>query len=154
MDWSHLVYELPSRIRYSKKYRRKDRNMTWRRGSRSKQLLNNLKETRGYWVLKEEALDRTLWRTCFGSSYGPVTRETTQWNNVIYSVRKKFCCRSCPHVKCESKGVINHGCNCNSPRTISEDFTALLLWKHCRVALYNLAALRKHTSGWRWQSGT
>ena len=34
--------------------------MTGRRGIRSKQLLDELKETRGYWKLNEEALDRTL----------------------------------------------------------------------------------------------
>jgi len=34
---------------------------------RHKQLLDHLKETRGSRKLKEEALDRTLWRTCFGS---------------------------------------------------------------------------------------
>jgi len=33
---------------------------------RGKQLLDNLKEMTGYWKLKEEALDRTLWRTRFG----------------------------------------------------------------------------------------
>jgi hypothetical protein len=31
-----------------------------------KQLMDKLEETRGYWKLKEEALDRTLWRTCYG----------------------------------------------------------------------------------------
>jgi len=46
--------------------------------------------------------------------------------NDIHSVRKKFCCRSAAHVKCESDGIINHECNCNSPRTISEVFTTLL----------------------------
>jgi hypothetical protein len=40
--------------------------MTGRRGRRSKQLLDDLKEKRKYWKLKEEALDRTLWRTRFG----------------------------------------------------------------------------------------
>jgi hypothetical protein len=39
--------------------------MTGRRGRRRKQLLDDLKETRRYWKLKEEALDRTLWRTRF-----------------------------------------------------------------------------------------
>jgi hypothetical protein len=29
--------------------------------------------------LKEEALDRTVWRTRFGSGYGPVVRETAGW---------------------------------------------------------------------------
>ncbi|GFG30527.1 hypothetical protein Cfor_05823 [Coptotermes formosanus] len=34
--------------------------ITGRRGRRRKQLLDDLRETRGYWELKEEALDRTL----------------------------------------------------------------------------------------------
>jgi hypothetical protein len=38
--------------------------VTGRRGKRSKELLDDLKEKRGYCKLKEEALDRTLWRTC------------------------------------------------------------------------------------------
>jgi hypothetical protein len=36
--------------------------MTGRRGRRRKQLLDDLKENKRYWKLKEEALDRTLWR--------------------------------------------------------------------------------------------
>jgi hypothetical protein len=35
-------------------------DMTEIRRRRSKQLLDDLKETRGYWKLKEEALNRTL----------------------------------------------------------------------------------------------
>jgi hypothetical protein len=31
-----------------------------------------------YWELKEEALDRTLWRTRFGRGYGPVVRQTAE----------------------------------------------------------------------------
>jgi len=38
--------------------------MMGRRGRRSKELLDDLKEKRGYCKLTEEALDRTLWRTC------------------------------------------------------------------------------------------
>jgi hypothetical protein len=41
---------------------------TRRRGRRRKQLLDDLKEARRYWKLKEEAQDRTLWRTQFGRS--------------------------------------------------------------------------------------
>jgi len=48
-------------------------DVTGRRGRRSKQLLDDLKEKRGYWNLKDEAPDRTLWRTRFGR----VVRETT-----------------------------------------------------------------------------
>jgi hypothetical protein len=48
--------------------------VTGRRARNRKQLLDNLKERRGCWKLKEEALDRTLWRTRFGRGYGPVVR--------------------------------------------------------------------------------
>ena len=48
------------------------------RGRRHKQLLDDFKETREYCKLKEEALDRTLWRTCFGRCYGPVVRQTAK----------------------------------------------------------------------------
>jgi len=33
----------------------------------------------GYCKLKEEALDRNLWRTHFWRGYGPVVRQTTDW---------------------------------------------------------------------------
>jgi hypothetical protein len=50
---------------------------TRRRERRCKQLLDDLKEARRYWKLKEEAQDSTLWRTQFGRGYGPVARQTT-----------------------------------------------------------------------------
>ena len=40
--------------------------MTGRRGRRCKQLLNDVTEPTGYWKLKEDALDRILWKTRFG----------------------------------------------------------------------------------------
>jgi len=43
--------------------------MMGRRGRRRKQLLDDLKETRGCWKLNEEAIDRTLWRKRFGRGY-------------------------------------------------------------------------------------
>ena len=51
--------------------------MTERRGRRRGKLLDDLKEKRGYCHLKEEALDRTLWRAHFGRGFGPVVRQTT-----------------------------------------------------------------------------
>jgi len=36
------------------------------------QLLDDVKEMTEHWKKKEEALDCTLWRTCFGGGYGPV----------------------------------------------------------------------------------
>jgi len=47
-----------------------------RRGRRCKQVLDDLKETREYWKLKEVALDRTAWRHRFGKGYGQVRRTT------------------------------------------------------------------------------
>jgi len=52
--------------------------VTGRRGRRRKKLLDDLKEWRGYSHLKEETLDRTKWRACFGRSFGPVVRETSK----------------------------------------------------------------------------
>jgi hypothetical protein len=43
--------------------------VTERRARRRKQLLDDLKERRRYWKLKEETPDRTLWRTRFGRGY-------------------------------------------------------------------------------------
>jgi hypothetical protein len=48
--------------------------LTGRRGRRRKQLLGNVKEKSRHCKLKEEALDRTLWRTGFGRDYGSVVR--------------------------------------------------------------------------------
>jgi hypothetical protein len=52
--------------------------VTARGGRRRKKLLDNLKGKTGHWKLKEEALDRTLWRTCFGRDCGPVVRQITE----------------------------------------------------------------------------
>jgi hypothetical protein len=48
-----------------------------RRGRRRKQLLDNLKETRGYWKFKEGALDHTE-ENSFRRVYGPFVRHTTR----------------------------------------------------------------------------
>jgi hypothetical protein len=37
-----------------------------------------VKERRGYSHLKEEALDRTMWRAGFGRGFGPVVRQTAK----------------------------------------------------------------------------
>jgi hypothetical protein len=48
------------------------------RGRRCKKLLAGLKKKRVYWKMKEEALDRNLWRSRFGRGYGPVVRQRLQ----------------------------------------------------------------------------
>jgi len=46
-----------------------------RRVIRSKQLLDDITNKRGYNILNEEALYRTMWRTGFGRCYGIVPRQ-------------------------------------------------------------------------------
>jgi hypothetical protein len=52
--------------------------VTGRRGRRRKKTLDDLKERGGYCHLKEEALDRTVWRAGFGRGFGSVVRETAK----------------------------------------------------------------------------
>ena len=47
-------------------------------GRRRKQLLDDLKDRRGYSHLKEEALERNMWRDRFGRGFEPVVRQTTR----------------------------------------------------------------------------
>jgi hypothetical protein len=58
--------------------------VTRRRGRRRKKLLDDLKVRRGYSHLKEEALDRTMWRNRFGSGFGLVVRQNTELMNDIH----------------------------------------------------------------------
>ena len=53
-----------------------------RRGRRRK-LLDDLKERREYSHLKEEALDRTMWRARFGRGFGSVVRQTASMNEYL-----------------------------------------------------------------------
>jgi hypothetical protein len=52
--------------------------MTGRRGRRRRKLLDDLKEKGGYSHLKEEALNRKMWRARFGRGFGPVVRQTAK----------------------------------------------------------------------------
>ena len=52
--------------------------VTRRRGRRRKKLLDDLKDRRGYYHLKEEALDGPMWRNRFGRGFGPVVRQITE----------------------------------------------------------------------------
>jgi hypothetical protein len=45
--------------------------VTERRGRRRRKLLDGLRERRGYSHLKEEDLDRTMWKAGFGRCFGP-----------------------------------------------------------------------------------
>jgi hypothetical protein len=69
--------------------------VTGRRGRRRRKLLDDLKETRGYSHLKEEALDRTMWRAGFGRGFGPVVRQTAEWMTKNVTIRNTSKCRIC-----------------------------------------------------------
>ena len=47
----------------------KIKGVTRRRVRRSRKLLDDLKDRRGYSHLKEESLDRTMWKARFGRSF-------------------------------------------------------------------------------------
>ena len=64
--------------------------MKRRRGRRRKKLLDDLKDRRGYSYLKEEALDRNMWRNRFGRGVGPVVRQTTEWTNERFKLPRFF----------------------------------------------------------------
>ena len=46
--------------------------VTGRRRRKRRNLLDDLQEMRGYWKMKNEVLDLTVWRTRFGRGYGCV----------------------------------------------------------------------------------
>ena len=52
--------------------------VTRRRGRRRRKLLDDLKDRRRYYHLKEEALDRTMWRNRFGGGSEPVVRQNAE----------------------------------------------------------------------------
>jgi hypothetical protein len=54
-----------------------------RRGRRCTQLLDDFKEKRRYWNMKEETLDRTRWKTRFAGYSGPAARQTTEINKYM-----------------------------------------------------------------------
>jgi hypothetical protein len=52
--------------------------VTGRRRRRSRKLIDELKEKRGYSHLKEKALDRAIWRAGFGRGFRSVVRQTAE----------------------------------------------------------------------------
>jgi len=56
---------------------KREMEVTRRRGRRRNDL-DDLKDRRGYSHLKEEALDRTVWRVGFGRGFGPVVRQNAE----------------------------------------------------------------------------
>jgi len=60
--------------------------VTRRWGRRRRKLPDDLKGRRGYSHLKEEALDRIMWRNRFGGGFEPVVRQNTEWMNEYMNI--------------------------------------------------------------------
>ena len=69
---------LNPRTRVPKASTKGDMEVARKRGRRRKKLLDDLKDRRGYSHLKEEALDRTIWRHRSGGGFGPVVRQNIE----------------------------------------------------------------------------
>jgi hypothetical protein len=74
---SHTAQELPFNNIIEGKVERRIK-VKGKRGGRRKKLLDDLKEKRGYWKLKEETLDVSACRTHFERCYGPVMKQPTE----------------------------------------------------------------------------
>jgi hypothetical protein len=54
-------------------------------GNGSKQLLDDLIQTARYWKVKDEVLDRAVWRIRFGRDYGPeMRRNVVSGSNTMF----------------------------------------------------------------------
>jgi hypothetical protein len=58
--------------------------------------MDDLKDRRGYSHLKEEALDRTMWKSRFGRGFEPVVRQNTEWMNVLSDDLQVYVCSRQP----------------------------------------------------------
>jgi hypothetical protein len=77
LDWLHLAQELFLKLISEGKIER-DTEVTEKQGTRPKQLMNGLKERRGFWNLKEKAIDCTLWKPSSRRGSGPIVRQTAE----------------------------------------------------------------------------
>ena len=80
--------------------------VTGRRGRWPRRLLDDFKETRGYWKLKKEALDRIIWRTGFGRGCGPVVRHSAEWMQITHVILESVYtgCETYPVSYCVGQG--------------------------------------------------
>jgi hypothetical protein len=95
-------------------------------GRRCKQLLDDVKEKRGYWKLKEETLDRILWGTCLARGYGTVVRQTAVSVNDVCTILGYFAgsCGNCYKTKTALNSSPLLCINITSSKKILSDSTA------------------------------
>ena len=64
--------------------------VTRRWGRRRKNILDDLKDRRGYSHLKEEALDGIMWRNRFGRCVVPLVRQITEWMEFSFTFNFRY----------------------------------------------------------------
>jgi hypothetical protein len=69
--------------------------MIGRQERRRRKLLDDLKERRGYSHLKEEALDRTMWRARFGRVFGWTCSKTDYLKNEQFKIKTQHTAEVC-----------------------------------------------------------
>jgi hypothetical protein len=65
--------------------------VTGRRGRICTELLDDLKQSRGYSHFVVEALYHTVWRAGFGRGFGPVVRQTAKWMDGWIMFTRQIC---------------------------------------------------------------
>jgi len=75
--------------------------------------MDDLKDRRGYCHLKEEALDRTVWRAGFGRGFGPFGRQNIKSVSVTtcfgYLIRHYLAV--CNEIQSEKRDIAEGSCN-------------------------------------------
>ena len=109
-----------------------ERKIKW--GRRRRKLLDDLKERRGYSHLKEESLDRTMWRARFGRCFGPIARQTTKWMRYWVSVAH-VCNKLCANYLVISD--MNNTRHFRLPSSFFSPISTWLLQHHIKCNVYN-----------------
>ena len=144
--------------------------MTERRGRRCKQLLDDLKEKRGYWKLKAEALDRTVWRTWFGTAFGSLDNTDYVLNGSTrlkystcsyilgYTVVKYFLVGTAQSAQWLGYGLDDRGVTVRLPAGVTDILFCKLsipavgpTWSPCSVGAWDSFLEGKATREWSWR---
>jgi hypothetical protein len=113
--------------------------MLGRRGRMHKQLLDALKEMRGYWKLREETRDRSVWRSGFGRGYWSITRlrnDMRKLMQIIHSSDTAFIYTLCSRLYYNWHIVFNvHGSvhRKSMPIMVQQDATRYSLLYFCKL---------------------
>ena len=96
-----------------------------------KQSLDDLKKTRGYSKLKQEALDHNVWRTRFGRGCGFVVRHTAEcwWSSWHFLLKNSPKCHAVL-LRINSTWELGGGSEMRS-KTIVHSIGSSTVWKHC-----------------------